>query len=105
MLKSPGKKNINEASYMKIEDFGIEVFRRNVKHIRFSVFPAMGKITLVAPLRIDQAAIHGFVISRLPWLKKHLNGFEQLKKRAELEFISGEQHYFAGLEREAEAAG
>lgn len=79
-----------------IDDIEIEVTKKNIKNIRLSVHPPNGQVKVSAPKRMTDEGIRLFVVSRLSWIKKQRLRFENQEKIPEMEYISGESHYYFG---------
>ena len=79
-----------------IENIDIELIRKNIKNIHLSVHPPDGRVRLSVPKRMDDEAVRLFVISKLSWINKHKKKYSLLERQAEIEFLSGESHYFLG---------
>lgn len=79
-----------------IDDIEIEVTKKNIKNIRLSVHPPNGQVKVSAPKRMTDEGIRLFVVSRLSWVKKQRLRFENQEKIPEMEYISGESHYYFG---------
>lgn len=79
-----------------IENIDIELIRKNIKNIHLSVHPPDGRVRLSVPKRMDDEAVRLFVISKLSWINKHKKKFSLQDGQAEIEFLSGESHYFLG---------
>lgn len=79
-----------------INDIEIEVIKKKIKNIRFSVHPPDGRVRLAVPDKMDDAAIKNFALSKLPWIEKQKSKFLLQDKQLENEFISGEEHLFLG---------
>lgn len=60
---------------MIVENIMIEMTRKRVKHLRLAVYPTTGRVRVVVPLRIDAEKARLFVISKISWIKKHLEKF------------------------------
>lgn len=79
-----------------IDDIAIEITKKNIKNIRLSVHPPNGEVKVSAPKRMTDEGIRLFVVSRLSWVKKQRSRFENQEKIPEMEYISGESHYYFG---------
>lgn len=79
-----------------IENIDIELIRKNIKNIHLSVHPPDGRVRLSVPKRMDDDAVRTFVISKLSWINKHKKKYSLQERQAEIEFLSGESHYFLG---------
>lgn len=81
-------------SYTPTIDF--ELKRRAVKNLRISVSAPDGKVEVVAPKGLSQAAINDAIYKRINWIRKHQQRFLEQKRPQPLQMISGETHYLWG---------
>lgn len=79
-----------------IEETEVEVIKKNVKNLNLSVRPPNGEVRLSAPKRMTEEEIKSFIISKITWIRKHQQRFENLEIIPKREFVSGEIHYFLG---------
>ena len=79
-----------------IEGIEIEVTKKKIKNMHLSVLPPNGKVRISAPFYIDDEKIKNFAISKIEWIKKHINKFENRPIKMEPNYISGESHYVWG---------
>jgi len=81
---------------IEIENIVVDVTRKNIKHMYFTVYPPNGAVRVSAPLRFDDETIRNAVTTKLPWIKRQQAKFEGWEKQSPLEFVSGEYHYYQG---------
>ena len=74
----------------------MEVVRKDIKNLHMGVYPPNGRVRVAVPLRLDDEAVRLAVISRLGWIRRQQNGFEQQDRQSEREMITGESHYYQG---------
>jgi predicted metal-dependent hydrolase len=74
----------------------VEVVRKNIKNLHLGVYPPNGRVRVAAPLRLDDEAVRLAVISRLGWIRRQQNSFEQQDRQSQREMITGESHYVEG---------
>lgn len=79
-----------------IEQIEVEVIKKNIKNLNLSVHPPNGEVRLSAPKRMTDEEIKSFIISKLTWIRKHQQRFENLEIIPKREFVSGEIHYLFG---------
>ena len=79
-----------------ISDFNITVLKKDIKNLHLNVLPPDGKVRVSAPKRMDDLSVRVFIISKLPWIKKHVNRFKEQPRETPREYVSGESHYFKG---------
>ncbi len=83
-------------SIIVIEDINIELIKKNIKNIHLSVHPPYGRVRLAVPLRMSDEAVNSFVVSRLSWINKQRKKYAKLEQQSEIEYKSGESHYYLG---------
>lgn len=81
---------------LTINDIEIQVIKKNIKNIHLSVHPPNGEVRISAPKKMTNEAIRIFALSKISWIKKHQSKFENQERIPELEYISGESHYYFG---------
>ena len=69
---------------------------KDIKNLHVGVYPPYGKVRVATPLHIDDEAVRLAIISRLPWIKKQKESFENQPRQTKREMVSGESHYFLG---------
>jgi len=79
-----------------ISDITIDVVRKEIKNLHLSVNPPDGKIKIASPLRIDDEAIRLFAISKISWIRKQQNKFENQARQSARGYVLGESHYLKG---------
>jgi predicted metal-dependent hydrolase len=79
-----------------INNITIVVDRKDIKNIHLSVNPPDGNVKIASPFRVDDEAIRLFALSKLAWIKKQKNKFENQERQSAREFVLGESHYFKG---------
>lgn len=79
-----------------IDDIEIEITKKNIKNIHLSVHPPNGEVRISAPKMMADDAIRLFAVSKIPWIKKQQAKFENQERIPELEYVSGESHYYFG---------
>lgn len=81
---------------MIIDDFTVEVIRKDIKNMHLSVYPPHGRVRIAAPLTTDDETIRLFIISKLSWIKKAQRKFLTQERQTRREFLERESHYFFG---------
>lgn len=74
----------------------IDVTLKDIKNVHLSVHPPAGKVTISAPLGMELDTIRTFAISKLDWIKKERQKFEQQIRETPREFLAKESHYLWG---------
>ena len=81
---------------LNVDGVVIDVVVKRIKNIRLGVYPPDGRVRLSVPSRMNPEIAKAFVVSRLPWIKKHQARLrDQAAPRA---FLDGEIHYLFGRE-------
>jgi predicted metal-dependent hydrolase len=81
---------------LAIDEFQVEVDRKEIKNMHLSVYPPHGRIHVAAPSYVDDEAIRLFVMSRKPWILKQVRELSEQERESQRQFISGESHYLFG---------
>lgn len=79
-----------------IDDIEIEITKKNIKNIYLSVNPPNGEVRISAPRKMTEDAIKLFVVSKISWIEKQKEKFDNQEKIMEKEYITGESHYYFG---------
>ena len=81
---------------MIVSGIEIEVVKKNIKNMHLSVLPPMGKVRISAPTNTSYDTINLFAITKIGWIKKQIEGFENQTRQSERKYVSGESHYIWG---------
>ncbi len=74
----------------------VEIVRKDIKNLHVGVYPPKGRVRVAAPLRLDDEAIRLAVISRLGWIRRQQESFQQQDRQSQREMVTGESHYYQG---------
>ena len=74
----------------------VEVVRKDIKNLHLGVYPPNGRVRAAVPLRLDDEAVRLAIISRLGWIRRQQERFEQQVRQSQREMVTGESHYFQG---------
>lgn len=74
----------------------VEVIRKNIKNMHLSVLPPDGRVRVSAPTQLTDEAITMFVRTKLGWIKKQQEKFQQQPRQSERQYVSGETLYVWG---------
>jgi len=74
----------------------IEVCKKNIKNMHLYVKPPNGRVTVSAPLSMNDKAIERFVRTKSSWIKKQIAKFDNQLRQSEREYVSGETFYVWG---------
>ncbi|MEL6930323.1 MAG: SprT family zinc-dependent metalloprotease [Cyanobacteria bacterium J06600_6] len=81
---------------MKIDDFTVEIVKKDIKNLHLRVYPPDGRVRISAPRRLDEKIIREFAITKLDWIKQSRAKFLAQPRQSSFEYISGESHYYKG---------
>lgn len=79
-----------------ISNTSVEVIRKNIKNMHLSVLPPDGRVRVSAPTQLTDEAITMFVRTKLGWIKKQQEKFQQQPRQSERQYVSGETLYVWG---------
>lgn len=85
-----------EREWLDVGGISVEVVRKNIKNLHLGVYPPDGRVRMAIPHRLDQEDAKLAVITRLPWIKRKRDGFQEQDRQSEREMVTGESHYFEG---------
>ena len=74
----------------------IDVVLKDIKNVHLSVYPPSGKVRIAAPMRMNLDTIRIYAISKLAWIKKQQQKFQEQVREAPREYLYKEGHYFLG---------
>ena len=81
---------------IEVRGIEVEVVRKDIKNLQLAVYPPEGRVRVAVPLRLDDDAVRLAVISRLGWIQRRRDGFEEQERQSEREMVSGESHFVQG---------
>ena len=79
-----------------VSNISVEVIRKNIKNMHLSVLPPDGRVRVSAPVQLTEEAIAMFVRTKLGWIKKQQEKFQQQPRQSERQYVSGESLYVWG---------
>ncbi|TKJ41195.1 metal-dependent hydrolase [candidate division LCP-89 bacterium B3_LCP] len=79
-----------------VQGITVEVVRKDIKNLHLGVYPPNGRVRVSVPSRLDDESVRLAVISRLGWIRKQQDKFEQQARQSQREMVTGESHYFQG---------
>lgn len=90
---------IYDTRLVKVGGLEVQVSRKNVKNMNLRVFPAKSEIRASVPRRASDRDIEHFLLSKLPWLKKHLSNYQRTPSLPKLRYADGDIIPVWGTER------
>jgi len=79
-----------------VSGIDITVNKKNIKNMHLSVLPPYGVVRISAPVSVDDDTIRLFVISKIGWIKKQREKFNNQARQSKREYIDGESVYVWG---------
>jgi predicted metal-dependent hydrolase len=69
----------------------IELVRKRIKHVYVRVLPPLGQACISAPLRMSDAAVREFALSKLDWIRSHQKRLRATVPQPPCNFAEGEE--------------
>ena len=85
-----------EPYQIQVGGITVEIVRKDIKNLHVGVYPPSGRVRVAAPLRLDDEAVRLAVISRLGWIRRQQQSFQNQDRQSQREMVTGESHYFQG---------
>lgn len=79
-----------------VDGIPISVTRKKIKNMYIRIVPPEGEVRLSAPYSVSDDVICSFVVSRLPWIRKHKKEFAERMHQPERQYQTGENYYVWG---------
>lgn len=79
-----------------VSDIPVEVVKKKIKNMHLSVLPPDGKVRVSAPETLSDESIIMFVRTKIGWIRKQQEKFEQQPRQSERQYVSGETLYVWG---------
>ena len=86
---------IQEVINMIINDFNVEISRKNIKNINLKVYPNL-EIKASVPMDMEVSSIKRMIISKEKWINERLKKYQEQIRLTKRKYISGEDHYLNG---------
>jgi predicted metal-dependent hydrolase len=77
-------------STITISGLEIQVHRKNVKNLNLRVYPSKKEVKVSVPKRAPESAVQKFIVSRISWIRKHLNRVPDQRSTSRPNFETGE---------------
>jgi len=82
--------------HLKIAEMDVEIVRKDIKNIHFGVYPPNGRVRVAVPVTVDDEAVRIAIISKLSWIRKQIQVFQNQERQSRREYVSRESHYYLG---------
>jgi predicted metal-dependent hydrolase len=80
-----------------VNNIPVEVEWKNIKNIHLTIYPPTARVHVSAPKRMTDDAVRLFIISKLEWINRKIEGIQHQPRQTEREYVSGENHYYKGI--------
>jgi len=81
---------------IEIGDITASVTHKEIKNIHLSVYPPEGEVRISAPLHLSMDTIRVFALSKLQWIRKEQQKFQEQERETPREYLDRESHYVWG---------
>ena len=79
-----------------VANIPVEVVKKKIKNMHLSVLPPDGRVRVSAPEALSDESITMFVRTKVGWIRKQQEKFEQQPRQSERQYVSGETLYVWG---------
>lgn len=79
-----------------INDIQIEIQKKKIKNMYLRVLPPKGRVCISAPLKVSDAEIKRFALSKIDWIVMQQTKLLDRQTPVELEYVTGEDVYVWG---------
>src|ERR1700678_2862712 len=76
-IRLPRASVITECHTIEVRGIPVQVVRKDIKNLHVGVYPPKGRVRVAAPLRLDDEAVRLAVITRLGWIRRQQEGFQE----------------------------
>ncbi|MBL6986854.1 MAG: M48 family metallopeptidase [Methylobacter sp.] len=81
---------------LTVSGINVQVVRKDIKNLHLAVYPPDGHVRVAVPRHVTDDNVRLAVVSKLGWIKKQQQAFNDQSRQSERKYISGECHYFLG---------
>ncbi len=79
-----------------VANIPVEVVKKNIKNMHLYVLPPDGHVRASVPMTLSDEAITMFVRTKISWVRKQQEKFQNQPRQSEREYVSGETFYLWG---------
>jgi predicted metal-dependent hydrolase len=87
---------LGDSSTLTLGDITIDVVFKDIKNIHLSVHPPLGRVSMVAPRRLQLDTLRLFAIARLGWIRQQRQKMQTQDRETPREYLERESHYVWG---------
>lgn len=80
-----------------IDGITIDLERKRVKNVNFTIYPPDGRVRVSAPRRMPDAKVKQIIRRKLPWIKKHRARIVKRVRSEPTKYVSGERVSYFGV--------
>lgn len=97
-LNASSRLSSNSMNTRQIDVGGItvDVVFKKIKNVHLSVHPPTGRVRISAPRWMNIDTLGVYAVSKIDWIKKHRNKFQQQERETRREYLNRESHYVWG---------
>ncbi len=81
---------------IQVAEIVAEVEWKKIKNIHLTLYPPNADVHISAPQEITEEAVRLFLLTKLPWIRRHMPQMQQHERQSTREYVSGENHYYKG---------
>ena len=81
---------------IEVRGIPVEVVRKRIKHVYFTVYPPDGRVRVSAPLRFSDDAVRQAIVSRLAWIRRQRESVQGQDQPSPRDMTTGESHSYLG---------
>lgn len=85
-----------EPEVLEVAGLTIDVVRKDIKNMHLAVYPPTGRVRLAVPTATKDERLRMFAITKLPWIKKHVEEMQSRPIENPKEYVYRESHYLFG---------
>ena len=79
-----------------IDGINIDLERKRVKNVNFTIYPPDGRVRVSAPRRMPEEKLRQVIRAKMPWIKRHQQRMIDQPIPVRLKFVTGERHLYFG---------
>jgi predicted metal-dependent hydrolase len=81
---------------IRVANFDIDILYKEIKHVHLSVYPPTGRVTISAPVHMNNELLKVYAISRISWIRKQQKQLQNQAREFQKDYVNRETHYFKG---------
>ena len=88
--------SVEQVDQIEVNGLRVDVVRKAIKNLHLAVYPPDGRVRVAVPEHLDDEAVRLAVVSRLGWIRRKQETFEEQERQSAREMVTGESHYVQG---------